>query len=68
MRLRLASVLSKELAARAASLPTRQLVALRFAGDDELPALVERCIAGELQSTNDIKKAVRNWQPDWLRA
>jgi len=44
----------------------KQIVALRFASDAELPALVERAIAERL--TNDqIKRAVREWQPDRLR-
>jgi hypothetical protein len=56
-------------------LPTRdlsvltlpQLVALRFASDRELPSLVERTLKGELQKPDDIKRAITDWQADWLR-
>lgn len=68
MRLRLASMLAPELAARAHALSTRQFVALRFASDAELPRLVERCLAGELDDGNAIKREIRDWQPDLLRA
>ncbi|HVZ49824.1 MAG TPA: DUF6526 family protein [Gemmatimonadaceae bacterium] len=68
MRLRFGALLPPALAARAAGLSTRQVVALRFAGDAELPPLVERCLAGEFAAPKDIKLAIRDWQPDWLRA
>ena len=68
MMLRLRSVLPPDLAARASELRVRQLVGLRFASDDELPALVQRCLSGELRSADQIKREVKNWQPDTLRA
>lgn len=68
MRLRFAALLPPDQAAQAADLPVRQLVSLRFAGDDELPGLVSRCLAGELCGRNDVKRAIRDWQADWLRA
>lgn len=43
-----------------------QIVALRFASDAELPALIDRSIAENLTS-DQIKRAVTNWQPDYLR-
>jgi hypothetical protein len=49
------------------SLKPGQLVALRFASDDEVPDLVRRITAGELASTTEIKKAIRMWRPDYLR-
>ncbi len=68
MRLRLRELLPASMHAQILSLTVGQLVGLRFAGDDELPALVDRCLKGELKSASDVKKAVKNWQADWLRA
>ncbi len=68
MRLRMRDLLAPDLYARAATLRTKQLIALRFAGDAELPALVERTLAGEFASPNDIKRAITDWQPDYMRA
>ena len=47
-------------------LSKRQLVALRFASDAELPALIERAISDNLTS-RQIKGAIRDWQPDYHR-
>lgn len=68
MRLRLATTLPAELRSRIPELSLRQLIGLRFAGDDELPGLVERCLHGELSTTDSIKRAVQHWRPDYLRA
>ncbi len=68
MRLRLAQLLPPPLLARVGQLRTRELLALRFASDAELPALVERVLSGELSTPNAIKREVREWQGDWLRA
>jgi hypothetical protein len=68
MRLRLRELLPPELAARAASLPIRQLIALRFACDSELPELVREITEGRLTEPKDIKQRVKDWQADFLRA
>jgi len=68
MRLRLREVLPAALAARMNELTPRQLVGLRFAGDAELPKLVERCLSGELTGSDQVKKEIKDWQADWLRA
>lgn len=67
MRLRLREVLPPALAARIGELRVKQLIALRFASDAEMPALVERTLAGEFAKPRDIKAAVKDWQPDHLR-
>ena len=68
MRLRLREVLPAALVPRIKELTVRQLVALRFAGDAELPKLVERTLAGEFEKQRDIKRAITDWQADYLRA
>lgn len=67
MRLRLKEILPPALAARIKELTVRQLIALRFAGDAEMPALVERTLKGEFAKPRDIKAAITDWQPDFLR-
>jgi hypothetical protein len=44
----------------------KQLIALRFAGDKEFPALCQRA-AKEQLSPSDIKKAVKEWRSDYYR-
>lgn len=68
MTLRLRQVLTGPLAGRIGDLTPNQLVGLRFAGDTELTGLVERCLSGELKGGEDVKKQIKNWQADWLRA
>lgn len=66
-RLRLERLLSPEDLAASRKLTTRQLIALRFASDEELPDLVRRTLAGEFPDPKAIKQAVRTWRPDYLR-
>jgi hypothetical protein len=47
-------------------LSTSQLVALRFASEGELPALLDRTLAENLTS-EQIKRAIVAWQPDLYR-
>ena len=68
MRLRLASSLAPDLRSRIPELHLHHLIGLRFAGDAELPVLVERCLRGELPTTDTVKREVRQWRPDYLRA
>ncbi|MEP6781515.1 MAG: DUF6526 family protein [Gemmatimonadaceae bacterium] len=68
MRLRLMGLLPAQMQPRVHDLRPGQLVALRFASDAELPALVERCLSGQLDKPADIKKEIRTWVPDNLRA
>ena len=63
-RQRLSSLLPAEDHAKINELTPSQLVALRFASDEEAPDLAKRTMTGEFKSQNDIKKAVKNWRAD----
>ncbi len=43
-----------------------QLIALRFASDDELTLLIDKAIDEQL-SSKKIKQSIKNWQPDYWR-
>lgn len=43
-----------------------QRAALRFASDEELPALAKRAVVEKL-SPNDIKRSIKNWKGDYRR-
>jgi hypothetical protein len=68
MRLRMRELLPADVYARAAALPLKQLIALRFAGDAELPGLVRDVLAGTVTTQKDIKTRIKDWQADFLRA
>jgi hypothetical protein len=63
MKVRCAEVLPAGEDARLLQLSPKQIVALRFASDAELGALLDRAVREQLSPT-DIKKAVRQWRPD----
>jgi hypothetical protein len=44
----------------------RQIIALRFASDEEFAALAKRAV-DESMSSSDIKKAIKNWKADYNR-
>lgn len=65
-RLRMEALLSAELSARVGELTESQMIALRFASDGELPALVAKVLAAKMQP-KEIKQAIVAWRPDRFR-
>ncbi len=65
-QLRLAGLLSEPLRSRIPELTEGQLIALRFASDQEIPGLVQRALSESL-SRADIKMAIQTWRPDYWR-
>ena len=68
MRLRLAGLLPGDLRPRIPEFTVAQLVALRFAGDAELPALAKKVLDEKLTDRKAIKRLIKDWQADYLRA
>lgn len=66
-RTRLERLLPGDLRGRIGELTERQLIAIRFAPDDEVPDLTRRTLNGELKSPGDIKRAIHNWRADHFR-
>jgi hypothetical protein len=48
------------------SLRTSQIIALRFASDEELPRLVEQAVQEDLPAA-EIKKRIKKWKGDYHR-
>ena len=67
MRLRLAELLPEDLRQRAGDLTPGQLVALRFAGDEELPDLVRAVLDEGIAGGKEIKQRIKSWRPDYFR-
>ena len=68
MRLRLRELLPAALQARIGDLSHKQLVAMRFASDAELPDLTDRVLRDNIQNGSEIKKLITAWEADHLRA
>ncbi len=67
-RARLGALLPPDMRGRVNELTTSQLVGLRFASDEEVTDLARRCLAGELTRGDQVKREVKTWRPDYLRA
>jgi Family of unknown function (DUF6526) len=65
-RVRMMALLQEPLRSRMGELTDAQFIALRFACDAELPALVQRALQEHLER-KEIKKAIVNWRPDYSR-
>lgn len=68
MQLRMERMLPADLRPRIGEFSVEQLVALRFAGDEELPALARQVLEEKLTNRKAIKQRVKNWRPDYQRA
>lgn len=64
-RLRMKDLLTPEQFGRTPALTVPQMVALRFASDAELPALVEKALAGA--SPKELKQSIQTWRADLYR-
>lgn len=65
-RMRLALLLPEPLRARIGEFTERQLIAMRFASDAELPGLAAKVLQTGLAPA-DIKKSIATWRPDYFR-
>ncbi len=68
MHLRLERLLSADLRPRIPEFTVPQLVSLRFASDQELPVLARQVLDEKLTDRKTIKKRIKDWQADFLRA
>jgi len=66
--LRYERVLPEELRWRSDELTVNQFVSLRFASDEELPALMRKVLDEKLAERKGIKQLIKSWKPDYLRA
>jgi hypothetical protein len=67
-RLRYERVLPADLKPRIGEFTVPQLVSLRFASDAELPALARKVLDEKMSERKAIKRMVKTWKPDYLRA
>ena len=68
MRLRLERLLPPDLRSRIPEFTVAQLISLRFAADDELASLARQVLDEKLNERKSIKRRIKNWQADVLRA
>lgn len=66
-RQRLGRLLPDRLRPRLGEFTPAQLVALRFASDEELAELAERVLNEQLKGKGEIKRLIRSWRADHLR-
>lgn len=68
MNLRLMKILPADLQPRIGEFTVDQLVAMRFAGDAEMPEMARKVLADRIPDRKTIKKMVKNWVADEVRA
>ena len=66
--LRMRALLPADLQPRIGEFTVKQLVALRFASDAELPELARQVLDGKVEDQKAIKRMVREWRADYQRA
>ena len=66
--LRMRALLPADLQPRIGEFGVKQLVALRFASDAELPDLARKVLDERIQDQKAIKQTIRDWRADVLRA
>ncbi len=66
--LRMERLLPADLKPRIGELRAGQLIALRFAGDEELSELTRVVLDKGIRDRSEIKKMVRSWRADHMRA
>lgn len=67
-QIRFQRLLPADLVARMSEFRTAQYIALRFASDAELPDLARTVLDQQLTDKKAIKRMIRDWRPDYLRA
>ena len=65
-RLRMQTLLPESQRSQIGALTEAQLIALRFASDGELPALVDVAVTKKL-APKEIKRSIKTWRPDYFR-
>jgi hypothetical protein len=66
-RMRMERLFPQDLRGRIPEFTTKQLIALRFASDTELPDLARRVLEQGMADKDEIKRAIRSWRPDGQR-
>ncbi len=64
MQARLGQILPDDLKGRIGELSRGQLIALRFAGDAELPDLMRAALDGGVTDREQLKKKIKDWTAD----
>jgi hypothetical protein len=66
-QLRLQRLLPEHLRARIGEFTVHQLVAMRFASDEELPELAANVLEKKITSRRAVKQQIQKWRPDTFR-
>ena len=63
-RLRMHQLFDDDMAGQISEFTTSQLIALRFASDEELPGLARKVLTENITDQKVIKQLIRNWRAD----